>query len=199
MKREVKSTMLLIVFAIATSLSLAPRAVASLKDDFQKAANEDGCKAIPYDYEQTKCEKLSEKQGQICKDYGCDKDTVQKTLQNYKEAKQNLSDARSRNNETGARDLEQKMKDLDAKLIVYRNSAAENVHGCFDCLEARERVQRMFSDMSERIKRETAPEIQQYIPVLLAKFETGRKAHIQPMQIVTEAANNCKWVSQISW
>lgn len=173
--------------------------VAATEDDFREAAGKKGCEAIPYAKEKGECNTLHEDQERVCRNYSCDRELVEKTLQKYKDKTQSLQTAKNRNNQEAAESLEETVKELDEKLKEYKEAASETYHKCYDRLEARERVQRIFSDASGKVSQETDPGAKQYIPTLLGIYKVGRDEHVVPNQQVTAAADTCKWVSEISW
>lgn len=200
--REITSSISLrvvgcVVFVLMFSLS--GKAVADKLDDFKEAVNKEGCEAIPYQSERITCKDRSGDKDKICQGFTCDKADVTKDLETYKEKLKNLEDAKERNNEQGARSLEETVKSLEEKLEGHKKLAKERIENGYDCLETRERVQRSFSDGKQMVQAETDLALQQYVPDLIRKYESGREQHIGPMQETTKAIENCKWVSEISW
>ncbi len=199
MRRQMTTRVLAIGFALTVCLSLPSRMAAGTEDDFREASGKGGCEAIPYETERDECKTLSQEQRKTCKEFSCNRSDVEKTLQRYKVKTQNLRDAKDRNNQEAAESLEEEVNKLEDKLKEYKETANETVHECYDCLEAREKVQRAFSDASEKVSQETDPGAKQYVPKLLDIYKDGRDEHVVAMQQVTKAADNCKWVSEISW
>ncbi len=199
MARQMTAKVLAIGFALTICLSLPPRVVAATEDDFREAAGKAGCEAIPYETEKRECNTAHQEQVRICREFSCNKGDVEKALQKFKDKTQSLQQAKTRNNQEAAENLEVAVKELEDKLKEYKEAAGETLHECYDCLEAREKVQRAFSDASEKVSRETDPGAKQYVPTLLGIYKVGRDEHVVPIQQVTAAADNCKWVSEITW
>jgi hypothetical protein len=200
--REIMSSISLRVVipaVFAFMLCLPGNAAADKVDDFKEAATKDGCEAIPYQSERNTCKDRSNNKDKICKDFSIDRADVKKDLETYKEKRKNLQDAKDRKDEQSVRSLEKTVKSLDEKLEGHKKLAKELIDQGYRCLEARELVQRSFSDAKQMVTAETNQALQQYVPNLVRIYEDGRQRHIVPMQQTTTAIENCKWVSEISW
>jgi hypothetical protein len=173
--------------------------VAAKVDDFKEAATKEGCEAIPYPTERQSCKDRSGDKDRICQGFTCNKEEINKDLDNYKEKRQNLENAKARKDEQSVRSLEETVKSLDEKLKQQKKLAKDRIDNGTDCLETRERVQRSFSDAEVMVQKETDPDLQKYIPDLVRKYKKGREEHIRPMQETTTAIEGCKWASQITW
>jgi hypothetical protein len=187
----------LAVFAFM--LCLSGNAAADKLADFKEAAGKDGCEAVPYSSERQACKDRSNDKNRICKDFSCDKAAVTKDLEEYKEKSKNLQDAKQRKDEQSVRSLESTVKSLNDKLEGHKRLAKELIKSGYDCLAAREMVQRSFSDAKQMVSAESDQALKQYVPDLVRKYDNGRQEHIVPMQQATRAIDNCKWVSEISW
>jgi|SRR5450631_533888 len=188
-----------VLAASALALCWPGSAAADKAADFKEAAGNDGCKAIPFSSERNTCVDRSNEQRKVCKGFSCEKDVVVDDLDAYKEKTKKLQEAKQRNDEQGARGIEEALKKLDDKLKGHVLEAKLRIDIAYDCLERRERVQRSFSEAKEMVQKETDPLCQPYIPALVSKYDEGRQAHVGPMQEVTKATDNCKWVATISW
>jgi hypothetical protein len=200
--REIISSISRRVFVVAVfafMLCLSGNAAADKVDDFKDAVKEKGCKAIPYQSERNTCKDRSNDKDLICQGFTCDKAEVVKDLETYKEKRKNLQDAKDRKDEQSARSLEETVKALEEKLEGHKRLAKERIENGLDCLEARERVQRSFSDAKQMVQAETDSALQPYIPDLVRIYEIGKDEHIVPMQQTTMAIENCRWVSEIVW
>jgi hypothetical protein len=168
-------------------------------DAFREAAAKEGCDAIPYQSERNLCKERSWDKDRVCTAYTCNKSDVDKDLANYKEALKNQQDAKDRKNEEGARALEKKVAELREKLEAHKRLASDRVEHAKDCLEARERVQRSFSDALQKVQQEKSPELQPYVATLAQKFKDGRESHLPAIQEAIRAMDNCQKVKETSW
>jgi hypothetical protein len=186
------------------TLILCSPAMAAKVDDFKQAAAIDsGCDSIPYkgfnEDLNKKCKDLSEHKNKICNNFSIDRPKVEKTLENYIDSRKKLQDAIERKNTGAILGLKKQIQEGDEKLSDYKKTAKDLSDKALECLAARENVQRVFSDAKELLKKETDPDLKQYISTILDTYEKGQREHIKAMQNTTTSMENSKWVSQLGW
>jgi hypothetical protein len=186
------------------TLILCPPAMAAKVDDFKQAAAIDsGCDSIPYkgfnEDLNKKCKELSEYKNKICNNFSIDRAKVEKTLENYLDSRKKLQEAIDRKNTGAISGLKKQIQEGGEKLSDYKKAAKDLSDKVLECLAARENVQRVFSDAKELLKKETAPDLKQYISTILDTYEKGQREHIKAMQNTTTSMENSKWVSQLVW
>jgi recombinational DNA repair protein RecR len=186
-------------FVTFIMLCLTGSAAVDKLSDFKEAVTKENCDAIPYQSERITCKDRSKDKDRICVNFSCDKAQVAKDLETYKEKYQSLQNARSRKDEQSVRNLEETVKQLEEKLKGHVATAKERIDNGYNCLAAREYVQRSFSDAKQMVTGERDADLQQYIPDLVRKYEKGREEHIVPMQQTKHAIDNCQWVKEITW
>jgi hypothetical protein len=186
------------------ALMLCSPAIAAKVDDFKQAAAIDsGCDSIPYkgfnEDLNKKCKDLSENKNKICNNFSIDRAKVEKTLENYLDSRKKLQEAIDRKNTGAISGLKKQIQEGDEKLADYKKTAKDLSDRALECLAARENVQRVFSDAKELIKKETDPDLKQYISTILDTYEKGQREHVKAMQNATTSIENSKWVSQLVW
>jgi hypothetical protein len=170
-------------------------------DGFKTAAGNAGCEAIPYQSERENCKDLQRSMKEICTNFSCDRDLAEKQIDKLKEKRKNLEDAKSRNNNSAIPDLERAIKELEDSLKELKYDAtAHRVSRCEDCISAREKIQRLFSDVRTKVKGESGDkDLNSYVDNLVDKYDQGAKEHVQPIEDVKRALENCKWVRSMSY
>jgi hypothetical protein len=186
------------------TLILCSPAMAAKVDDFKQAAVIDsGCDSIPFkgfnEDLNKKCKELSEHKNKICNNFSIDRAKVEKTLENYLDSRKKLQDAIDRKNIGAISGLKKQIQEGDEKLSDYKKTAKNLSDKALECLAARENVQRVFSDAKELLKKETDPDLKQYVSTILDTYEKGQREHIKAMQNTTTSMENSKWVSQLVW
>jgi chromosome segregation ATPase len=191
----------LVVGSALVFMLWSPKNTAADKlDDFKEAASKAGCQAIPYSSERSECEDQQRRKDSECKDFGCARSEVEKLLEKLKEKRQNLSDAKSRKNESAIQDLENTVKELEKDLKERKNIAEKRINRCKDCISARERVQRVFSDVKSRVQNESDIALKSYVDKLVEHYEKGAAEHVKPLEEVRAALSNCEWVvREVNW
>jgi septal ring factor EnvC (AmiA/AmiB activator) len=182
--------------ALATPLLFCMVGVAAADklEDFKEAAGKTGCEAIPYSSERSECKSEQDKKNTACKDLGCERPKVEKLLETLKEKRQNLADAKSRNNQAAIPDLEKAIKELEDALKARKAEAQRRVDRCEDCIEAREKVQKVFRE----VKGESDPALKPYVDQLVQHYDRGAQEHVKPLEEARAALANCEWVASIS-
>jgi hypothetical protein len=174
--------------------------MAAKVDDFKQAAAIDsGCDSIPYKDLSEKCKEVSKNKNTTCTNFSIDRAKVEKTLEKYLDTRKNLQEAIDRKNTVVIPQLKQKIKEGHENLTEYKENASARANKALKCLDARENVQRVFSDAKELIKKETDPDLRQYILTILVTYDKGQKEHIKAMQNTTTSMENSTWVSKLVW
>ena len=192
MKKQLGPSLITIVVANLV-LWTSGHAHADKLDDFREAAGKTGCEAIPYSSERSDCNEQQRRKNSTCRDFGCSRDQVEQLLEKLKEKRQSLADARSRKNESVVADLEATVAELEGDLRDRKAKAEQKINRCNDCITARERVQRVFSDTIAKVKGESDSALQEYIRILVEHFQNGAVEHVKPLDEVRAALSNCEW------
>lgn len=168
-------------------------------DDFKDAASRSGCEAVPYSSERSDCKSRQSDKDALCRDFSCSRGDAEKLLEKYKDKKRSLEEARARKNESAVRDLENVVKEIDERLREQRSAAEGRIRRAEDCVSAREKVQRVFSEVKSKVKDERDPALKPFVEKLVSHYEDEAERHLKPIEEVKRARENCAWVYSMSW
>lgn len=185
-------------WALGLCLLATTTAHADKLSDFKEAAGKTGCQAMPYNSERRSCEDAQRKKDELCKEFGCSRDKVEKQLEKLKEKRKNLEEAKSRKNEAAIPDLEKAVKELEESLKEAKETATERVRRCENCILARQAVQKVFATVKGMVKGESDEALKPYIEKLVEHYDKGTAEHVKPLEEVKGALENCKWVANIT-
>lgn len=87
--------------------------------------------------------------------------------------------------------LEQKVSDWKTKLAAEKSAIADRIYNGNQCLSYRTDVEALFADAKRNVRAETLPEIQEFIPILVAKYEAGEPNHAEEIRKVKDAIARC--------
>jgi len=126
-----------------------------------------GCDSIPYRYAAAECRDYQSDKDKTCHDFGHERAKVEKLIKMVEEKKIRLEEARQRNNKAAIPDLEKAITDARNEVKGIQAKAAGKIQRCNECIAARKRIQRVFSEAKTKVQAETDPELLPYIPTLV--------------------------------
>jgi predicted RNase H-like nuclease (RuvC/YqgF family) len=190
-------------------------------DDFKEAVKKEGCEAIPYSSLRDKCKTTQDNVQSYCKSsskiFDCSDlnptglrrniDNVKAKIADLKYERDKLKDEMSRTEDEAKKkdldeqvrakekqiyDLEQKVSDWEKTLAEEQKQVLDRIYNGEQCLGYRVGVQQIFSDAKSEVKRESAPELQEYIAQLVSKYEAGESGHQKAIDNTNTAIQTCK-------
>ncbi len=166
---------------------------------FSTAAHQGkGCGSIPYPVARKECEDYQTDKDKTCKNFGNRKTEVQKLIKTVEEKTKSLEEARQRNNKWVIPDLETAIAKARKDITGIQADAAGMIQSCTECISARKRVQRVFSEVKTKVQAEKDEELQPYIPTLVKKYEDGAVSHQQPIVDVESAKAAWMWIKGVT-
>jgi hypothetical protein len=162
---------------------------------FQAAANQGtGCTTIPYPVYERECSNYQTEKNKLCHSYKHERSAVEKLLKRIEEKKKNLDEAKNRNNRAAIPDLEKAIAEARDEVNKKKADAAAKIQRCNECIAARKRVQRVFSEVKAKVLAETDEGVQPFIQPLVRKYEQGAQDHQQAIVDVENAKAGWVWI-----
>jgi len=202
--RTTTSSILALAVVALVVCTIAPNDVAAGEVDqntlkqVKDASEEEGCDAIPYSDLKRDCKSKQQKKTSICQGYSCDPKAAKKLKTDVNKTAKAINDFEDTDQDenTYSKELRKKLSRIEDEFEEMQDEAKSRLKKGEACLEARENVQEVFEDVTNKLKSDKSKynndELDDFIDKLIKHFDEEAKSHDDPMDEVSNACENCE-------
>jgi len=191
---------LIVAFCVTANGATAGDVDQDTLEQFKNASEKRGCNAIPYSDLKRDCKSKQQEKDSECKGYSCDPKAAKKLKTEVNKTAKAIDDFEDTDQDenTYSKEFRKKLSRIEDEFEEMQDEAKSRLKKGEACLEARENVQEVFEDVTNKLKSDKSKynneELDDFIDKLIKHFDEEAKSHDDPMDEVSNACENCEEV-----